>query len=118
MGTLVVVREDERLFWFAGEPGEEQYIVSAPSIDEAKQKIADLGKKFDRYAPLRGPGDGLPLGVWILLDAPDDDESDANGLRSRLALTERPVDRRARDAELNGDLRDGVQPLAVVSSYI
>ena len=57
----------DRLFWFAGGPGD-QYIVSATSMDEAKRKMADFKLSYDRCAPLQGPDDGMPPGVWNLLD--------------------------------------------------
>ena len=42
--------------------------MSATSMDEAKRKMADFKLSYDRCAPLQGPDDGMPPGVWNLLD--------------------------------------------------
>jgi len=37
-------------------------------MDEAKRKMADFKLSYDRCASLQGPDDGMPPGVWNLLD--------------------------------------------------
>jgi len=54
-------------FWFIGGTAD-HCLVSAASMDEAKQKIADLGLNYDDCGSVHGPDDGWPPGIWRRID--------------------------------------------------
>ena len=55
----------DRRFWFAGHDG--QWMVNAPTCEDAERKMTANGLSWDRCGEVHGLGDGMPPGQWMEL---------------------------------------------------